>query len=202
VSLEERIEKLEPRERTLLGILVGIVVVFVVLLLPIMLGMMLAGQRAHNRELRHAIDAIHEGRPTLARREAVKAEVLARYQKKAPALAGFLEKEAKKQDLEIPESQPRSPVPHGKEFEERSERFTLRKVDLLSLVKFMEGISQSGYPVTISELNLRKRSADSYDVSIVVSAFDRQVTEKPEPDVGESGEEGESEEPPDEEEEP
>ncbi len=181
MSFQERIDKLEPRERVLLSILAGVVVVFVVLLLPIMLTTMLAGQRSHNRELRKAIDAIHAGRPVLARREVRKAEVLARYQKKAPALAGFLETVAKKQNLEIPETQPRSAIPHGKDFEERSERFTLRKVDLLSLAKFMEGISQSGYPVTISELTLRKRSADSYDVSMVVSAFDRRVAGKDEP---------------------
>ncbi len=199
MSFQERIEKLEPRERMLLSVLVVIVAIFVVLLLPIMLTTMLAGHRAHNRELRDAINAIHAGRPTLARREAVKAEVLARYQKKAPALAGFLETESKKQSLEIPESQPRSPVPHGKDFEERSERFTLRKVDLLSLVKFMEGISQSGYPVTISELNLRKRSADTYDVSMVVSAFDRQLPEKGEPELNESGEGDEDAETPEEE---
>jgi hypothetical protein len=157
------------------------VVVFFVLLLPIMLATMLAGQRAHNQQLREAIEAIHRGRPVLAKREAAKATVLARYSRKAPALAGFLETESKKHNLEIPETQPRSAVPHGKEFEERSERFTLRKVDLLSLVKFMEGISQSGYPVTISELNIRKRGADSYDVSMVVSAFDREAG-KPAPD--------------------
>ena len=136
----------------------------------------------------------------LARREAAKAAVVARYQRRAPALAGFIETEAKKHNLEIPESQPRSPVPHGKEFEERSERFTLRKVDLLSLVKFMEGIAQSGYPVTISELNLRKRSADSYDVTVVISAFDRHVAERSEPEVNDSGDGGEDEEAPDEEE--
>lgn len=199
MNLQERIEQLAPRERLLLNVLIGFVLIFVVGLLPIMLWSSLAGRRAHNNQLREAIAAIHRARPLLAKRKMDKAMVLARYEKKAPALAGFIETEAKKHNVEIPESQPRSPLPHGKEFEERSERFTLRKVDLLSLVKFMEGIAQSPYPVTISELNIRKRSADSYDVSMVVSAFDRTAGSKPEPaeetPEEEEAAEGEEEEP-------
>jgi hypothetical protein len=71
-------------------------------------------------------------------------------------------------------------VPHGKRFEERSTKITLRKVGLLKLVKFLEKIEHSGHPVRISQFDMRKRGSepDSYDVDIVVSAFDRKAEPK------------------------
>jgi general secretion pathway protein M len=47
-------------------------------------------------------------------------------------------------------------------------------------VKFLERIEQSGYPVRITQINVRKRGSepDSYDVDLVVSAFDRKAEPK------------------------
>jgi general secretion pathway protein M len=43
------------------------------------------------------------------------------------------------------------------------------------LLKFFEKIEQSGYPISISRLNIRKRGGehDSFDVELGVSAFER-----------------------------
>ena len=193
MTLQERIEQLEPRERFLLNVLLGVVGIAVVVVIPLWLFVTAQGQRAHNREVRDAIDSIFASRPLLAKAELARATVEARYQRKAPELAGFLETQGKKQSIEILESQSRPKVPHGKDFEERSERISLRKVDMHSLAKFMEGIAQSGYPVSITEMNLRKRSADSYDVTMVVSAFDQKpkAPKKGEEAKGQEG--GESE---------
>jgi general secretion pathway protein M len=55
----------------------------------------------------------------------------------------------------------------------------LRKVGMLKLVKLMERIETSGHPVMLSSLNIRKRAVepDSFDVEMVVSAFDRKAPE-------------------------
>jgi general secretion pathway protein M len=55
---------------------------------------------------------------------------------------------------------------------------------MLSLVKFMEKIAQSGHPVSITRLNVRKRGTelDSFDVEMIVSAFDRKAEEKKKPE--------------------
>ena len=73
-------------------------------------------------------------------------------------------------------------VPDGKRYEERSTKIVLRKVGMLSLVTFMEKLETSGHPVTISRLNIRKRGTepDSYDVEMIVSAFDRKPDTKKE----------------------
>jgi general secretion pathway protein M len=173
VSLAARLDALEPRERKLLNALVVVFVVMVVFVLPIGLRALLLAGTERNEKLSEAIAAIRDQRSTLARRDAEAARIAARYARPAPPLAEFLESVAKRQEISIPESQDRPAVPHGKMFEERSNRIVLRRVGLLALAKFMEAIEQSGHPVTVSELTLNKRGPDAYDVTMVVSAFDR-----------------------------
>lgn len=180
MNLQERLERLEPRERRLLKVLVVLFVLFVLVLVPAAVMSSLAASRSENEALRDAIDAVEDGQLIVQKREAKKQQILQRYARPAPALAGFLEKQAKKASIEIPESQDRAVVPHGKDYEERSTKIVLRKVDLSSLVKFMEGIAKSGHPVTVSRLNIRRRGVgtDAYDVQMIVSAFDRKGVEK------------------------
>ncbi len=111
--------------------------------------------------------------------------MLARYARPAPPLAGFLEQLASVHSIEIPESQDRPPVPHGsKRYEERSTKIELQKVGMKNLSLFLEGIETSGFPIRVSGLNIRKRATepDSWDVSLVVSAFDRKEQEKAKPE--------------------
>jgi general secretion pathway protein M len=80
-------------------------------------------------------------------------------------------------EVEIPETQDRQAVPHGKRYEEKATKITLRKVGMLKVARLMERIEQSGHPVSISQLTIRKRGLepDSYDVDMVVSAFERKA---------------------------
>jgi hypothetical protein len=53
---------------------------------------------------------------------------------------------------------------------------------MLKLVRFLEKIEHSGHPVKVSQIDIRKRTEpDSYDVDMIVSAFDRKA---PEPKPG------------------
>ncbi|MBX3126661.1 MAG: type II secretion system protein M [Polyangiaceae bacterium] len=183
MSLRERLERMEPRERQLLGIFGVLFVVFVLVLVPVAITAFVGSKRSEVAELRAAIEEIQSGRAQVERRDAERRAVLARYQSPAPPLAGFLETRAQSAQLEIPESQDRALVPHGKRYEERSTKIVLRKVGMLNLSKFMEGIEQSGHPVSISRLNIRKRGTeqDSYDVEMFVSAYDRKAEERRKP---------------------
>lgn len=184
MTLRDRFEQLDPRERRLLNALVIVFALIIVVALPLGCSTMLSGKRSHNRALREAISKIHDSRALLQQREAATAKTLARYRRKTPELAGFLETLAKRHEIEIPESQERPSIPHGKDFEERSNKIVLRRVGMLPLAKFLEGIVGSSYPVTISELNLNKRGPDSYDVTLIVSAFD--LKEKPQKESSDS----------------
>ena len=180
MALTDRIEQLEPRERQLLGIFVLILAVLLLLGLPVGIAALLSSKRSKNEALRETIEAIQQGRPKVAQREKEKKDLLQHYANAAPPLAAFLEKSAAGSGLEIPESQDRAMVPHGKRYEERSTKIVLRKVGMLAIVKFVEKIEQAGHPVSIGRLNIRKRGTetDSYDVEMVVSAFDRKPDDK------------------------
>ena len=196
MTLQERLDRLEPRERRLLGVLVGVFVLFVLLFIPVGFLTLLSSKRTDNEELRDAINAIQDGREMVRKREAERQAILARYATPAPPLAALLEENARKADVEIPESQDRAAIPHGNEYEERSTKIVLRKVGMFNLVKLMESIAASKYPLRISQLNIRKRGTgtDSYDVQMVVSAFDRKEKEKAKKEETEAEEENEESE--------
>jgi general secretion pathway protein M len=181
MSLRERYERLEERERKLLGILALVAVVGLLLVVPVAVTAALHTQRSDNESLREAIQQVESARPTVeAAREQMRT-IEARYASVAPPLAAYLSKLAAEVEMEIPESQDRQPVPHGKRYEERSTKIVLRKVGMLKLSRFMEKIAQSGHPIAITQLAIRKRSIepDSYDADLSVSAFDRKAEKVP-----------------------
>jgi general secretion pathway protein M len=179
MSLSERLARLEPRERRLLGILGGVFGFMAFLAVPIAIAASVHSQANANEALREAITSIDDAREKVAKVQATREAINARYALPAPPLAAFLSKVAGDAQVEIPESQDRQAVPHGKRYTERATKITLRKVGMLKLIHFMEGVEKSGHPVVLSSLNIRKRGSepDSYDVDMVVSAFDRKAPE-------------------------
>lgn len=179
MSLADRFSQLEPRERRLLGILGGLFGFMVFLAVPIGIAASVHGQASENDALREAINAIEDSREQVSKAKAARDAVSQRYATPAPPLASFLSKVAGEVQVEIPESQDRQPVPHGKRFTERSTKITLRKVGMFKLVKLLERLETSGHPVALASLNIHKRGSepDSFDVDMVVSAFDRKAPE-------------------------
>jgi general secretion pathway protein M len=180
MSLRDRLQQLDDRERKLLGILVIVFGAGVVLALLLTIAAVVHSKKSDNQAVREAISAIQDGREAVERTKAMKNGVLERYARPAPPLAAFLAGLAAQAGVEIPESQDRQSVPHGKRYTERLTKIVLRKVGMLKLVRFMEKIEQSGHPVSISQLNIRKRGSepDSYDVEMLVSAYDRKADAK------------------------
>jgi general secretion pathway protein M len=197
MTLKERFDQLEPREQRLLGILVVVFAVMAALLVPILVFATVSSRAEDNALMREAIDRIHAEKGRLGLRDAERRDLERRYATPAPPLAGYLDKAANEVGIDIPESQDRAMIPHGKKFEERSTKLVLKKVGMLSLVNYLEKVENSGYPVRVSALNVRKRAGedDSFDVNLTISAFDRKETKaqaaKPSGDDGEEGEQGE-----------
>lgn len=175
MTLRERLDKLEPRERRLLTILLGFLVVIVLLLVPIGLASVASSKRAENQEIRDLLQSIYEASGKVSERKAMKDALLARYSRPAPALAGFIEDAAKQQQLTAAESQDRPDVPHGKKYTERITVVKMHRLGMLGLAKMLEHIEGSGHPVAVTKLNLKPRAGepDSYEVELGISAFDR-----------------------------
>jgi general secretion pathway protein M len=198
VSLADRLARLEPRERRLLGILGAVFGFMLFLAVPIAIAATVHSQASGNAALREAITSIEDAKDNVERVKAARDLVTRRYASPAPPLAAFLARIAAEVQLDIPESQDRQAVPHGKRYSERATKITLRKVGMLKLVRLMEKIETSGHPVAISSLNIRKRASepDSFDVDMVVSAYDRKATEpkKAEAKPASSAEDGDDKE--------
>lgn len=179
MSIRERLDRLDDRERRLLGVALAVALLGVVMIPPATLFAVLHSRRSDVDAVREAISAIGDSAAVIERGKADKGAIQERYARAAPQLQAFLASLATQAGVEIPESQDRQAVPRGKRFEERSTKVTLRKVGMLKLVKFLERIEQSGYPVKVTQINVRKRGSepDSYDVDLVVSAFDRKAPE-------------------------
>lgn len=180
MSLRERIQRLEERERRLLVVFALVASAVVLLLVPLGVTAVVHTQRSENEALRDAITQITENQEVIERGRAVRQLLDQRYARPAPPLSSFLAGLASETDVEIPETQDRAPIPHGKRYEEKSSKISLRRVGMLKIARFMERIEQSGYPVSITQLTIRKRGVepDSFDVDMVVSAFERKA-EKP-----------------------
>jgi hypothetical protein len=175
MTLQDRFESLEPRERRLVGIFAGLFVLMLVCLIPFGVSALLGDETDTHERLTAAIESLETEGDTFRERQAERETLLARYETPAPALAGFLSKAATASGLSIPESKDLSSVPHGKHYEERSTSISFRKVGLVALVKFMERVSTGTEPISITKLNVRKRGTepDSYDVQMTVSAYHR-----------------------------
>jgi general secretion pathway protein M len=172
---------LNPREQRMASIAVLVVGVMVLLAVPIGLQTLVSSRKTENDELRNALASVNNARGQIRERQERKSSLAARYGKKAPQLAGFLEQSASAQKLQVTDSVDRPDVPHGKKYVERNTVIHLKKSGMASIAKFLEAIEKSGYPVAVSRLNIRKRAGepDSYDVEVGVSAYDRTETAAP-----------------------
>ncbi len=186
MSWKDRVTQLDPRERRLLSVFLGIVAVLVLVVVPILAKRAVIVRAAENELLRKAVDDLTESQQSLLKSDSQRQAIIARYGRAAPALGALLDNQARQNGIEIPESQDRPIVPHGKRFDERSTRIQLRKVGLASLARFMESVERSQYPIIFSRLDIRKRlsETDSYDVELIASAYDRKELAKAEGSPG------------------
>ncbi len=182
MSEQSRFDKLDARERKLLTILIGMVGVALFLALPVGLYSMLSSRRKNNDEIRELITSIYDAQGQIGERKAKRDALLARYAKQVPNLASFIDESAKSNGISAAESQDRPDVPHGKKYTEKVAVVKMHKVGMLALLKTLEKIEQSGYPVSISKLNIRPRTnePDSYEVELGISAYERKG-EAPQP---------------------
>ena len=169
---------LNPREQRMATI--GVVVLAVMLTVGLVGGLSVTVSARTNdiEELKTTLAAVQAARGQVRERQGRKDSIAQRYQTRSPALAGYLEKTARENKLDVTDSVDRPDVPHGKKYTERATVIHLKKAGMLNIAKFLESLEKSNYPVSVSRLDIRKRTGepDSYDVEVGVSAYDRQET--------------------------
>lgn len=182
MKLGKVFERFDSREQRLLRMLGALFVVAAVALVWFGSYWVVGETESRVEALRNAISEIGSSQAAIAKADQRRQTIAQRYALTAPPLAAFLDAAAKETSVEIPESQDRPVVPHGKRYEERAIRLQLRKVALGNLAHFLEKIEQPGHPIVLSKLNIRKRltEPDSYDVELIASAYDRKELPKTE----------------------
>jgi general secretion pathway protein M len=167
--------QLNARERKLLGIIGFAAAVLALLAIPVGLDVFIRSEQSANDDVRAALADVQEARGRVRERKAKADAIVQRYARQPPSLAGYLEQEARQEKLEVTESTPLPDVPHGKRYTEHGTDIHLKKTGMLPVVKFLEALEQSGYPLSVTRLGLRKRSGenDSFDVEVGVSSYDR-----------------------------
>jgi hypothetical protein len=167
--------QINARERKLLGVIAFAAALLALLAIPVGLDLFIRSEQADNDDLRSALSDVQEARGRVRDRKAKADAIAQRYAQKPPALAGYLEQTARQEKLEVTESTPLPDVPHGKRYTEHGTDIHLKKTGMLPAVRFLEAIEQSGYPLAVTRLNLRKRSGenDSFDFEVGVSSYER-----------------------------
>jgi general secretion pathway protein M len=181
--------QMNARERRLVSVLGFVAAIVVLLAIPFGLEAVVRSSAAEDDELRQALSDVQDARSLVRDRQAKRDTIAGRYARKAPELAGYLETAAKAQKIDVTDSTPLPDIPHGKRYVEHGTNVRLKKTGMLALARFLESIEKSGYPVSITKLNIRRRSgeADSYDVDLGVSSYDRAAAEPAPAATGSAG---------------
>jgi general secretion pathway protein M len=175
MNLFER-TKLQPREQKMATMAVFVLAAVLLLAIPVGLSMLVSSRTAANEELKDALTSVNQARGKIKERQEKKSSIANRYSKRTPQLGGFIETTAATAKVAIADSVDRPDVTHGKAYNERQTTVHLKNSGLAPIVKFLELLEQSNYPVAVTRLNIRKRSAepDSYGpIEVGVSAYDR-----------------------------
>ncbi|MFO8070246.1 MAG: hypothetical protein R6V85_00105 [Polyangia bacterium] len=110
-------------------------------------------------------------------------------------LRTMVDQVCKKTGLPDPDTKERPDQPHEGGWIEHAVELSMRRVGLEQLTEFMENVESNRrrFPVAITKLEIRKRrrSEDSFDITMTISTYERFETE--EAAEGEGGRNGEAE---------
>jgi len=167
--------QINARERKLLGVLGFAASILLLLAIPVALDFLIRSEQSDNDDVRSALSDVQDARGRVRERQARADAIAQRYLRKPPSLAGYLEQAAQQEKLEVTEATPLPDIPHGKRYTEHGTNIHLNKTGMLAPTRFFEAIEQSGFPLAITRLDLRKRSGenDSFDIEVGVSSYER-----------------------------
>lgn len=175
MTIAARLNKLDERERKLLGALGAVAGALLLVVAPIALVTALSTKQGENDDIRAVLSEIEDARSTINERKARHGAVVAKYANPAPPLAGFIEQAAKSQSLTAADTQDKPDTPHGKLYSERFTVVKMHKISMLPFVEMLQHIETSGHPVAITRLSVKPRpnEPDQYETEVGISAYDR-----------------------------
>jgi general secretion pathway protein M len=172
--------RMAPRERRLVSVLIGAVVAFAVLVTGFIIVGNLSDIETSNEEAREALADIAKHKDDyIEARERMRAQEV-RIGTEPPQFAADLEEAAREVSIQIPETNEQPPVAVGKRYLEHKVDVKLRQVDLQSLSKFLARLENGRRLIVVSQLHVRKHfsEGDKLDVELTALAYEK-VKEAP-----------------------
>lgn len=171
-SIRDYWEKLSDRERRMLSIMGAVALTLIVFAVVWTTSSAVAEVKEERDQIRSVLADIDRASDLLARRQAERQAIEARYQIKAPALAAYLESKAKEQGLEVRQVA-EDPEKEVNGYKRQSVRASLTGVSLRPFMHLLVAIEQEPSPVAIERVVIEHYApGDSYKVDVGVSAFD------------------------------
>lgn len=165
---------LSDRERRLLTTLALVFLSIGVVLPMYVVVASISDIETENEEIAQVLQDIRRSEPRLQQQKAERHAVERLYNRKAPALGGFLEERAQQYGvtgLGITD-QPKLEIGG---YSRRSVRVSLPVVELRPLIEMLADIENSSYPVSIEGIQMTGgRMRTGYTVKLAVNAYDRE----------------------------
>ncbi|TFH31880.1 MAG: hypothetical protein E4H00_02610 [Myxococcales bacterium] len=165
---------LSDRERRLLTTLALVFLSIGVVLPMYVVVASISDIETENEEIAQVLEDIRRSEPRLQQQKAERHAVERLYNRKAPALGGFLEERAQQygvSGLGITD-QPKLDIGG---YSRRSVRVSLPVVELRPLIEMLADIENSSYPVSIEGIQMTGgRMRTGYTVKLAVNAYDRE----------------------------
>jgi general secretion pathway protein M len=171
-ALRDYWEKLSDRERRMLSIMGGSVLTLLVFVVVWTTSAAVSEVEDERDAIRAVLADIDRAADLLAKREAERRALEARYQIKAPALAAFVESKAKDQGLELRNSfeEPEKTV-NG--YRKQGVRVGFSGVSLRPVMHLLAAIESEASPLAVERLVIEHYTpGDTYKIDLGVSAFD------------------------------
>jgi general secretion pathway protein M len=171
-ALRDYWEKLSDRERRMLSITGGVFVALLVFAVVWTTSSAVSEVEDERDAIRAVLADIDRAADLLAKREAERRALEARYQIKAPALAAFVESKAKEQGLELRNSF-EEPEKTLNGYRKQGVRVGFSGVSLRPVMHLLAAIEQEASPLAVERLVIEHYTpGDSYKIDLGVSAFD------------------------------
>jgi general secretion pathway protein M len=178
--LQSEWNRMAPRERRLVSVLIGAVVAFAVLVTGFIVFGNLSDLQQKNDDTREALAEIAKHKDEyLEARERMRAQEV-RIGTEPPQFAADLEEAAREVSIQIPETNEQPAVAVGKRYLEHRVDVKLRQVDLQSLSKFLAKLENGRRLIVVTQLRVRKHfsEGDKLDVELTAVAWEK-VKETP-----------------------
>jgi general secretion pathway protein M len=171
-SLRESWEKLSDRERRMLSIMGAVFVAMVAFVTVWATSSALAEVEEERDAIRSVLADIDRAGELLAKREAERKAIEARFKNRAPALAAYVEGKAKEEGLEVRQvvEEPEKVVGN---YRRHSVRVSFSGVSLRPIMHLLASIDDERSALAVERLQIEHYSpGDSYKVDVGIAAYD------------------------------